>query len=192
MGRPRGFDADQARERALQQFWTHGYNATSIDQLVTALGVNRASLYATFGGKRELYQAALESYRAQLLSALLPTLAGGGPALDALGRFFDALVEYVSDGKRRGCLLTQTMLELGPRDRRARNFVVEYLTTLEDALLEVLARAKQQGELGAAAQPRALARFLVGVAQGVIVLSKGQADAKSLRDVTRSAIAGLR
>jgi TetR/AcrR family transcriptional repressor of nem operon len=192
MGRPREFDADQALERALQQFWTHGYNATSIDQLVTALGVNRASLYATFGGKRELFQAALASYRAQLLGPLLSTLAGDGPALDALERFFDALIEYVTDGKQRGCLLTQTMLELSPRDRGAKKFVAEYLTTLEDALFAVLARAKRQGELGAAAQPRALARFLVGVAQGVIVLSKGQADAKSLRDVTRSAIAGLR
>jgi len=192
MGRPREFDRDHALERALQLFWKQGYGATSIDQLVSALGVNRASLYATFGGKRELYQTALERYRESLFAALLPSLAGEGPALDALDRFYDALIEYVSDGKQRGCLLTQTIGELCPRDRDAAQLTSDYLAALEDVLFKTLVRAKQQGELGASAHPRALARFLVGVAQGVIVVSKTETDAKRLRDVTRTALAALR
>ena len=62
LGRPRGFDVDEALERAMVVFWAQGYEGASLADLTNAMGINRTSMYAAFGNKEELFRAALRRY----------------------------------------------------------------------------------------------------------------------------------
>ena len=189
MARPRAFDEGEVLERALALFWRRGFASTSIDELVGELGLSRASLYNAFGGKRELYQAALRRYREGLTAALLGELDRGG--LAGVRALFESVVDTVGDGRRRGCLLTRTMVELCPRERGATEQARQFLIALEDAFERALASARASGELRASVSPRTLARTLVAVVEGMIVLSKAHSDPKALRDVARGTLALL-
>ncbi|MEK8108978.1 TetR/AcrR family transcriptional regulator [Micromonospora sp. M12] len=61
-GRPRGFDADEALERAVEVFWRQGYEGASVSDLTEAMGINKPSLYAAYGGKEELFRKAVARY----------------------------------------------------------------------------------------------------------------------------------
>ena len=120
-GRPREFDEQQALARARDLFWSQGYEATSVQDLVDALAVQRGSLYAAFGDKRSLYLKAVSLYarenRAQLEAALQT-----GPVLPALRRMLtqpDTLTGALASATPRGCLIGNTTAQLAPGDEAA-------------------------------------------------------------------------
>src|SRR5438034_6461380 len=69
-GRPRSFDRDAALERAVEVFWTHGYEATSVSDLTRAMGINPPSLYAAFGDKEQLFMAAVDRYQQERIAVV--------------------------------------------------------------------------------------------------------------------------
>ena len=105
MARPREFDVDEALDRATALFWTRGYEATSVQDLVDALGVNRASLYGTFGDKAQLFAAVLERYGRQVNEVIADALAPPASGAEAIGAWFRALIEMATQPRGpRGCL----------------------------------------------------------------------------------------
>src|ERR1700751_3917334 len=105
------FDRNEALDRATATFWTQGYEATSIDDLVEATGIGRGSLYGTFGDKRQLFLAALDRYWDTVGMEMFAELSSSDP-LHAVERMFDALIRRASDPKfPRGCLITNTSVE---------------------------------------------------------------------------------
>src|SRR6478736_7773971 len=88
-GRPRQYDPEQALAKAAEAFWKHGYAATSLDDLVAATGMNRPSLYAAFGDKRDLYLKTLEYYRDESRALAREVLADNPPLRVFLKRFYD-------------------------------------------------------------------------------------------------------
>src|SRR5574338_661411 len=110
MARPREFDVDDALDRATQLFWARGYEATSVQDLVDALGVNRASLYATFGDKAQLFEAVLERYGEQVNGALVKALAPPTAGVEAVRAWFKVLIEMATQPRgARGCLFLNTV-----------------------------------------------------------------------------------
>lgn len=104
-------------EQVMRTFWTHGYEGTSIGDLVSATGINRGSLYSAFDGKRSLYIAALEHFDRIYRSDFLTNLAVKYPPRDAIVVAFDAAARSDgSDGEPGGCFLVNTALELSPHD----------------------------------------------------------------------------
>lgn len=173
MSRTKDFDPDVALAAAMDLFWRKGYEATSVQDLVDHLGVARASLYTTFGTKHDLYLAALDRYTAQGADGTLTWLAEPGPVLPALRRGFRALAQDCArDTDRKGCLVTNTTVELVPTDGPCTQRVTAAYDQMERDFAVALSRARAQGELAADADPRALARFLVTFLQGVKVLAK--------------------
>ena len=176
MARTKEFDPDAALQRALELFWERGYEATSMADLVEHLGVARASIYATFGGKHELYLKALERYVRVGDPASSTALSQPGPALPAVR----ALVERVrrrsrrATSDRRGCMVVNTAVELAPHDPRDGPAGRGELGPPGD-------RADLGADPGAGAGragrrtgiPRALARFLLVLLQGMRVLGQG-------------------
>ena len=111
MARHKQFDREEALDRAMRLFWAKGYEASSISDLLGVMGLNRASLYDTFGDKRALFLAALERYVREVNRANLAILQSDGPAADALRGYFSTLVALSSDEGRLGCMLANTAVE---------------------------------------------------------------------------------
>ncbi|MGW7303403.1 TetR/AcrR family transcriptional regulator [Streptomyces sp. NPDC054829] len=129
MGRPRAFDIEQAVSVAATLFATHGYEGTSVDDLVTATGVHRGSLYKVFGSKRGLHLTALRNHLDHEIhptSAAIATLTDPAQALTA------AIASY-DNGPAAGLLLLAAA-ERAPHDPEVAALVAEGITALEDAL----------------------------------------------------------
>ncbi|MFI1796256.1 TetR/AcrR family transcriptional regulator [Streptomyces sp. NPDC020379] len=192
MARTKEFDPDAALQSALELFWQRGYEATSLTDLVEHLGIARASLYATFGSKRELYLKALERYGEQGDVRIVEELSQPGPALPAVRalvrRFAD---EATRDVLRRGCFVTNTAVELAAHDAAAARRVGESWHALETALVSALMRARAQGELPAGRDPVALARMLMVLMQGMRVVGKADPGPARLRDAAAQALSLL-
>ncbi|MGW5262703.1 TetR/AcrR family transcriptional regulator [Microbispora sp. NPDC004025] len=193
MARTKEFDPDVVLERALDLFWRRGYEATSMADLVEHLGIGRASLYATFGGKHDLYLKALERYVQTRDPNLVELLSQPGPALPAVRAVVELYAEdSIHDRDRRGCMIVNAAAELLPDDEPVARFVETSWTGLETALTSALIRARAQGEISAEADPRALARFVLVFLQGLRVMGKGRGDPGRVRDAAAQALALLR
>ncbi|MFF4014177.1 TetR/AcrR family transcriptional regulator [Streptomyces sp. NPDC001843] len=190
MARTKEFDPDTALQSALELFWQRGYEATSMSDLVEHLGIGRASIYATFGNKHELYLKALERYQQGCDGPLLRELSQPGPALPAVRtvvRRFAA--EAAAEERRlRGCFVTNTAAELAPHDPAAARRVEHGWDQLETLLRSALVRAQAQGELAADRDPLALSRMLLVLMQGLRVVGKASADPARVRDAAEQAL----
>jgi TetR/AcrR family transcriptional repressor of nem operon len=193
MARPKEFDPNQALDKAMHVFWHKGYEATSMEDLLTAMNLNRGSLYDTFGDKRELFLKAMDRYcTGGGIGDRISILNQPGPALPLIRRFINAMLEFgLSDPLRRGCMITNTVMELAPHEKDIARKVAGRLQMTEEAFFKLLARAKQEGELAKDKDPRALARVLVTMMQGTIVMIKAGTPADVVKQTARTALAIL-
>jgi TetR/AcrR family transcriptional repressor of nem operon len=189
MARTKEFDRDVALERALDVFWEKGYEATSVADLVTATGVQRQSLYDTFGDKHGLYRAALDLYAARsaaLLQAVKGDGAGGSP-LTRLRRVFRWVASDATPGNR-GCMLVNSAVERGLCDE----VVIEHARTgvggFERALATVILEAQEAGEVPRSTPPKAAARMLVALFWGLRAMGRAVPDPAWQRSVVDSAL----
>lgn len=129
MGRPRAFDTDQAVSTAAALFATHGFEGTSVDDLVTATGIHRGSLYKVFGSKRSLHLTAL---RRHLDHEIHPATAAIATLTDPAQALATATASY-DNGPAAGLLLLAAA-ERAPHDPEVAALVAEGIAALEDAL----------------------------------------------------------
>lgn len=192
MARTKTFRHDEALAGAMNAFWRQGYVATSVQDLVDATGLNRASLYAAFGGKRALFLEAVEHYGALFQENGLAILERPGSPVAAIRALFDALIAlYVEDRPRWGCLITNSAVELSPHDRAAGTLVSQGIDRVEKALERALERARAAGEIAPERDVRSLARYLTSSLQGIVVLSKTARGGDELKDIAEVALSVL-
>jgi TetR/AcrR family transcriptional repressor of nem operon len=189
MARTKEFDPDAALGAAIELFWQQGYEATSMSDLVEHLGIGRASIYATFGSKHDLYLKALDRYGERSDGQLLEELSRPGAALPAVRAVVRRYVEE-SAGEHgdRGCFITNTATELAAGDAESARLVLASWDRLETLLSSALTRARAQGELPDGQDPRTLARMLVVLLQGVRVVGKAAGDPARMRDAAEQAL----
>ena len=162
MPRQREFDADVVLDAAMATFWRKGFEATSIEDLVSATGLNR---------KR------------------LALLADPNAPRQAIHRFFDNLVEFsAGDGRWLGCLLTNSAIELGPKSRDVELKLVAAFDRVERALEDTVRRAQAAGEISGDKDPVQLARFLMSTINGLRVMARSRPDEERMRDVAALAL----
>ena len=182
------FDRKDVLESAQAVFWARGYEATSIQDLVDATGVNRGSLYGTFGDKQGLFLAVIDHYLATVATPMMAELSNPDPR-SAIEGMFAALIRRNSDPEfPRGCLITNTSLECPISGDTIARKIAEAMGNQETAIYRVVRRAQTEGALAANCDARALARFFLGVAQGLNVVNKAVADPEMLRDMVRVAM----
>jgi len=192
MPRSKAFDPDAALRKAMQLFWRQGYEATSIDDLVRAMGVNRASLYATFGDKRTLFRRALQRYLATVLAPRLQATAEAASPLAGLRGLMSELVAFsAGDPQRRGCLAVNSACELAAREPEVAAMIKTQAAALERQLAHLIARAQAEGELKAGGDPAALARMLAAIIDGLRVRAKLAPDRAQFESIAASALAAL-
>ncbi len=191
MGRNRGFDVDDALGSALRTFWERGFDATSMQDLCHAMRIQPGSVYATFGGKRDLFAAALRHYVETVSAEAVARITSGPSGLRGLRDYFDHLIDAMVDGDRRwGCLITNSLVEFATRDPELVGLMSLHLSNLRAAFASALTRASADGELRPGAGPES-ADLLVAVVQGMNVLAKSQPGRSTLRAVADAALAGL-
>ncbi|HUM13501.1 MAG TPA: TetR/AcrR family transcriptional regulator [Myxococcaceae bacterium] len=170
MGRPREFDVDEALDRATDLFWARGYEATSVRDLVDALGVNRASLYATFGDKAQLFEAVLHRYAERVNGALMEVLDPPAAGAEAVRAWFKVLIEKATQtGGPRGCLMLNTLTGCSTVPEPLMERVVAGVRASTDRLQEALAR---DPDLVGRENVRTLARFFAAEGHGLSVLAR--------------------
>ncbi len=171
MARPLAFDPDEKLQQAMMLFWRKGYKATSMQDLVEELGINRFSLYNTFGDKQAMFLRAIERYEEQVFGRLLHALQPPEDGLRRLEAYFDSL----SRGLRGqyqvgGCFLQNAMLEGGVCDPKVVERIRLVFLRLRGALADVIEGAKGLGEISASYSTEELADYLLLQAQGLIAL----------------------
>lgn len=187
----RQFDKEAALDKALQQFWSCGYEATSMQDLVDCTGVNRGSLYATYGDKRALFLAALAMYDERRRRMLAEFETRYEPT-DVIRHVFLAFTTDVSDGGGRGCFLTNTALELAAHDEEIRNFVAAAQADVEAFFARMIRKGKEAGSIPSDVTARASARGLLASLLGFLVLVRSRPEPSLLRAVIEDAISRLR
>jgi TetR/AcrR family transcriptional repressor of nem operon len=191
MGRNKQFDGHAALDDAMDLFWAKGFHATSIQDLVDNLGVNRQSLYDTFGGKNELYRAVLERYRELQALPMRRAFEGDGPVGDVLRELFRTQIAELLKNGGKGCLMVNTATELAAHDEAIFDVCSANVRQFEAAFCGLLARAQQAGEIPDDRSVVQLARFLVSTMNGLAVTAKATRDPKVLGDVVEVALSAL-
>lgn len=172
-GRPRSFDVDAAVERAMEVFWSRGYHATALPDLLRATRLSRGSLYAAFGDKHSLFLRALDRYIADALARMDVEFNAGNDPVDGLQAYLAGYVERTSGSNgRRGCLLVATAMELAGRDADVGRRVARFFKAMEAKVTEALSRAKAAGRLADGIEPATAARVLVCFVEGLRVVGK--------------------
>ncbi len=184
MGRPREFDVDIALDRAMDVFWSKGYEATSLDDLCEATGLSRSSFYATFGSKRQLLLQSVDRYVDRRNPQIAAVLAQPLPIRDAFAALTLQFINQIESGPgRRGCFLGNCAAELPRNDRAAQARVRRGLESTETTFRDALARAKARRELASDADIDALARFLTAGFQGLRLVGKVNPNRAVLEDI---------
>lgn len=191
MARTREFDTEAAVSRAMELFWTRGYEATSVRDLTQHLGIGQGSLYAAFGDKDGLYRAALEHYRTTLAAAALRSLEEGADARSAIRTLLTERVRIAVEHDGQGCLVVNAACERLPKDPSIRHIVRDTQDASRDALAEVLRVAAERGEFAARHDPHTLAAFLITFLNGLLVSSKITPDFQGLEPLVEVALAAL-
>jgi AcrR family transcriptional regulator len=185
-GRPRSFDLDEALERVTPLFWRHGYDGTSLAELTQAMGINPPSLYAAFGSKKGLFRAVVERYVNQRGELMKETLSAP-TAREAMERYLLLSADLAASSDPAGCLLLQSGLSSSSEE----NLPEELARHRKDAELFVrkrLERAKREGDLTETADPKALARYVTTVTQGMAVRAAAGDTRKELREIAAIAL----
>jgi len=187
-GRPRAYDPQVALARAAGKFWKAGYAGTSLDDLVEATGMNRPSLYAAFGDKRDLYLKTLEHYRDEGRALARHALAGEPTLRVFLKRFYDKALElYLQDGPR-GCYTIGTAATVAAVDDGVRAFLADSMRSTDSFLKSQIEKAKARGEIARDADAAALAYLGTATLHTLAIRSRAGLPRRELEALAKAAI----
>jgi TetR/AcrR family transcriptional repressor of nem operon len=164
-------------------FWSKGYEAASLADILTATGLSKSSLYATFGDKRALFLAAYDAYRKERMAHLHQILSDACPARRSIETFFREVVAHAAGpGDRCGSMTANEAVELAPHDVDVQKLVAEDFQAVEDAFTHAIARGQADGSIASCEEPRKLARFLVVGLGGLEVMARAKSERVRLDD----------
>ncbi|MET1047426.1 MAG: TetR/AcrR family transcriptional regulator [Hyphomicrobium sp.] len=187
-GRPRSFDVEAAVERAMGVFWSRGYHATALPDLLRATKLSRGSLYAAFGDKHSLFLRALDRYIADALTRMDTEFDSRRGPIDGLRTYLAGYVDRTTGASgRRGCLLVATAMELAGQDAEVGRRIASFFKAMENRVAHALTRAKAAGELADGVEPASAARILVCFVEGLRVVGK-TAPARIISQATADAL----
>ncbi len=185
------FDVDAALEQAMHVFWRQGYEATSMQDLVAAMGINRGSLYPTFGNKRALFLRALRHYEEVFLARFDAYARAYSPPQAIVAVFNDIVSDALDNPNYSGCLLANTTLELAPHDEDVASVVADGLRKTEAYFRDRIEAGQASGEIPASVNPVQTARVLLALMNGLRVLARGRPERPVLDAIVRHAAASL-
>ncbi len=190
MPRTKEFDPEDVLEQAMELFWEQGFEATSAQDLVDRTGLNRSSLYNTFGSKQELYLQALDHYRQQDADGMERLIDQFDSARAVIRHLLeDAIPSSGEEG--RGCFLANATVERAHCDDETRERACESLTRMLEGFRMVVAHGQEQGEFSTDRDPEAVAHFLANTYFGMQAMAKLNLPSSVYDDVVEGALRAL-
>jgi AcrR family transcriptional regulator len=191
MARPREFDEAEVVQAAREQFWLHGFNGTSLDDLTVVTGLGRGSLYAAFTDKRNLFLRALDDYAAAVMGRLLadlrdPDKSGRDRVVDHI-RFITKLL--TADTKGKGCLMAKSAAEMGATDKEVGRRIRKWFDGYQRDIAEAIQAAQRDGDIDPDVDPDELALLILALLRGAEALRKGGMPPRAIVAVADQAIA---
>lgn len=187
-GRPRGFDRDQALQRAMEVFWEHGYEGTSISDLTAAMGIGPPSLYAAFGSKEQLFREAVELYDSlEGAESALHDAATARQGIEAMLR--EHAGNYTDPETPAGCLIVLGATAHAPENRKIAEYLAGWRRETTELLRARLARGVQEGDVPASADIDALAAYFNTLLEGLSVEARDGASREQLERTIDCAMA---
>lgn len=193
MARSKAFDEVETLEKAMHVFWKKGYHATSMEDLVSAMGISRASLYDTYGDKKQLYMAALKLFQSQSQrqNSRAVAASGNSPKAQLMAVLQTSLEETLADPDQRGCMMANATAELAILDEDVCQFAQGNICAVEAFFEKLLRAGQEQGEFRPDFDPGVAATFLLNYVHGMRIVSKTKPDADKMRMGLALAVQGL-
>ena len=184
------FDVDATVETIVELFWRNGMAATGINDIVSATGINRSSLYATFGNKQSVYARALQRYIDTWSTPVLHHLTESEQGVPAITEFFDGLIKLRCRGPYAGwgCMVTNAHAGVESSDPEIRSMLNQHHDTLLSALCAALETSRRRGQLPADTHTDAAAELLTSLIYTINLRSRSHADAPTLRRIVTQAL----
>ena len=187
------FDVDEALNRALAAFWAEGYEATSMQQLLDAMGLNRGSFYDTFGSKHNALLQALNRYGETVIRPALTGACSGRTPRAMIEAVFDWVVaEALGKAGSRGCLFVNTALEMAPRDPEVSRVVGRAFEEMETFFRSSIEQGQAVGEISGNMDAAATAKSLMAMLLGLRVMARSGASRDTLQAVAAQVSTMLR
>jgi TetR/AcrR family transcriptional repressor of nem operon len=191
MPRKKDFDEDELLEKAVNLFWGKGYYATSAQDLVDALGINRSSLYNTYTDKRTLFIKSLRRYQDKQTGAVLTLLNNADDVYEVIKGIFERIIqESIESDLRKGCFMVNTAIELSRHDTGIKDLVNLNNASVVNALAKALKKGQQSSQIKGDAE--AIAQFIFNNINGLRVAARSGADENTLRGIAQITLRSLR
>ena len=191
MGRPREFSEAEALDAAMRVFWEKGYEGASLDDLTTAMRINRSSLYSTFGDKESLFRRAVAQYGEGQLTFVVDAL-GRRTAREVIETLWRGTVKFLADSTHpRGCFSLQGALACGTGAENAKQALIEWRNTGLARIEKRMQRARREGDLSKKVNPKDLARYVMIVMNGVSIQAANGASAAEMNAAVDVALQSL-
>ncbi|WMN15403.1 TetR/AcrR family transcriptional regulator [Pseudomonas piscis] len=188
-GRPREFDRNLALRQALELFWARGFETTSMADLVAALGIASARIYAAFGSKEALFREAIELYESHEGGFADRALAEEPSARAAIARLLDEAVQlYTRPGQPLGCMVVSSAVNCSSDNDGVRQWLAEHRRARTASIVQRLQAAVQSGELAGHGDATSLGDYYSTVLHGLSVQARDGASAEQLRKVVALAM----
>ncbi len=189
MSRMKKFDEEEATTRAMTLFWTTGYEPTSMADLTDRMGINKGSLYHTFGSKKELFKRALLKYDVEHRRATLARMSEITDPIVSIDTLFSLLVKQsLEDVDQKGCMLVNTALELPHHDNEVRKIVVAGMNNFEDFFHRQLVIARKRQVISDNLDIEETAKGLLTLVVGLRVLARGVFSETGLNTIRSQAM----
>ena len=192
MARPKEFESEAALKKAIRVFSEHGYEGTSTDALVQAMGIGRQSLYDTFGDKWRLYLEALQHYTAESISNQLRALNSASSPVKGLEAMLNLAVSLAIADPEPKCLGISAVCEFGRSDPGVTMITDLAGRTLLSGLERRIAEAKAAGEISKSVDAQTAAQFIMATLVGIKIAARSGAAPETLRGIARMTMRGLK
>ncbi|HDZ07631.1 TetR/AcrR family transcriptional regulator [Pseudohongiella sp.] len=194
MARPVEFVYEDVLTNAMEQFWREGFEASSVQKLLDVTGINRGTLYNSFGDKDTFFKSCLEHYSKLVDKELSASLNNEELApWDAIEKYFDLAVLSASNKRRTmGCLLVNSFCESINYDKDIQKLVKNYYGNIRKALLKRSKEAEKAGNLSKGVSPELAADVLMNTLSGLRVHSREGKSAKQLAEVVAFTVKTLK
>ncbi|HYQ28766.1 MAG TPA: TetR/AcrR family transcriptional regulator [Polyangiaceae bacterium] len=188
-GRPRSFDREAALEQAMLLFWEHGYEATSLSQLTSAMGISPPSLYAAFGDKQALFLQAVDRYVTRGGAGTESLMRDAKTAREAVAHFLEASAQRLANPHfPRGCMVVLAAASCSEEAAPVQHKLAACRAAWERSLRQRIEQGIEDGDVPATASPAALASFYMAVVQGMSLHAKDGASRKRLQEIAETAL----